>query len=360
LNWDNPEVRAAMKDNMRFWLEKGVDGFRVDAVSWLSKDPQMRDEPLNPNYREGVDDPFKKLVHSFSSEGHKLFDYLNEMVEVCTQYGERFMITEAYPETDDEISHYIKYYDMLDYTVCAPFNFECITFAWDAPTYRGFIDLFQEALLPGQPPIYNMGNHDKSRLATRIGRDAARAAAVLLLTLPGIPFIYYGDEIGMLDTKLSPDDYKDPFAREGRSRDPERTPMQWNDGQFAGFSKHQPWLPVSDDHQNYNVASEQADPRSFLSLYKALLKIRRESGALKHGSYRSLDLGHDVFGFVRDLDLERYTMVLNFSGEERTIDSRALKGTVVLSSIMDDAKLGKINGQLVLRPNEGLIISAAA
>jgi alpha-glucosidase len=360
LNWDNPEVREAMKDNMRFWLDKGVDGFRVDAVSWLSKDHQLRDEPLNPNYREEVDDPYKKLLHSFSAEGDNLFKYLNEMVEVCTQYGERFMITESYPETDDEISHYIKYYDMLDYTVCAPFNFECITFPWDAPTYRGFIDLFQEALLPGQPPIYNMGNHDKSRLATRIGRDAARAAAVLLLTLPGIPFIYYGDEIGMLDTKITPDEYKDPFAQEGASRDPERTPMQWDNSDYAGFSAKQPWLPVSDDHQKYNVASEQTDPSSFLSLYKALLKLRRGSDALKHGAYRSLDLGSDVYGFVREFDLERYTMVLNFSDKEKVINSRAIKGKVILSSKMDYGEPPLMKNELLLRPNEALVLLAAS
>lgn len=361
LNWDNPEVRKAMKDNMRFWLDKGVDGFRVDAVSWLSKDPGFRDEPLNPNYREGIDDHYKKLLHSFSTEGEHLFDYLKEMVEVCTQYGERFMITESYPETDDEISHYIKYYDMLDYTVCAPFNFECITFAWDAPTYRGFIDLFQEALLPGQPPIYNMGNHDKSRLATRIGREAARAAAVLLLTLPGIPFIYYGDEIGMLDTKIKPNEYKDPFARDGKTRDPERTPMQWDASTHAGFSDKRPWLPVSDDHQAYNVASEQQDSKSFLSLYKALLKLRHGSEALKHGSYRSLEMGTpDVFGFVREFDLERYTIVLNFSEHEKIINSRAIKGKVILSSIMDYGEPPLMKNQLLLRPNEALVLLAAS
>ena len=358
LNWNNPEVRQAMKDNMRFWLDKGVDGFRVDAVSWLSKDKSLRDEPLNPHYREGIDDPFKKLIHSFSSEGDKLFDYLNEMVEVCTQYGERFMITEAYPETDDEISHYIKYYDMLEYAVCAPFNFECITFPWDAPTYRGFIDLFQEALLPGQPPIYNMGNHDKSRLATRIGREAARTAAVLLLTLPGIPFIYYGDEIGMLDTKIPPENFQDPFATEGKSRDPERTPMQWDNSQYAGFSSKDPWLPVADDHNQYNVVQEAEDPKSSLNLYRLLLRLRNSSEALKHGSYRSLDLGSDVFGFVRDLDLERYTIVLNFSSEDREIESLGVKGRVVLSSYMDDIALGKVNKHLKLRPHEGLVISA--
>jgi alpha-glucosidase len=359
LNWDNPEVRKAMNDNLRFWLDKGVDGFRVDAVSWLSRDKQLRDEPLNPHYREGFDDPYKRLLHSFSAEGDNLFKYLNEMVEVCTDYGERFMITESYPETDDEISHYIKYYDMLEYAVCAPFNFECITFPWDAPTYRGFIDLFQEALLPGQPPIYNMGNHDKSRLATRIGRDAARTAAMLLLTLPGIPFIYYGDEIGMLDTKMPPSQFKDPFAKEGASRDPERTPMQWNHGKNAGFTDGEPWLPVADDHKNINVETEVKDPKSYLNLYKALLKLRVGSDALKHGSYRSLNLGTGVFGFVREFDLERYTILLNFSDEEKIISSRAIKGRVILTSMMDYEEPPHKKGELLLRPHEGLVVLAA-
>lgn len=358
LNWANAEVRQTMISNMKFWLGLGVDGFRVDAVSWLSKDSRFRDEPLNPNYADGIDDPYKKLIHSFSTEGDFLFDYLNEMVAACAEFGAKFMITEAYPETDDEISHYLKYYEMLDHGLCAPFNFECISFPWDAATYRGFIDLFQEALLPGQPPIYNMGNHDRSRMGSRIGRDAARSAAVLLLTLPGIPFIYYGDEIGMIDVNIPPTRIRDPLiGPDGQGRDQPRSPMQWNDSIHAGFSKAEPWLPVADDYKLFNVEGQLKDPGSFLSLYRVLLRLRKGSPALKFGTYRSLNVGHDCFGFVREFDLERYTIIINFKNQPMDIGSRAIKGRLILSSY-GDKQTSTVNGSLKLRPHEAIVLAA--
>lgn len=359
LNWDNPEVRQAMKDNMRFWLDKGVDGFRVDAVSWLSKDKKFRDDPLNPQYQPGEQDAYWRLIHAFSAEGDELFDYLNEMVDVCVEYGEKFMITEAYPETDDEISHYLKYYELLHYNLCAPFNFECISFPWDAGTYRGFIDLFQEALLPGQPPIYNMGNHDKPRLASRIGQQAARTAAVLLLSLPGIPFIYYGDEIGMRDVRIDPKDAEVPTgSTEVTRRHASRTPLQWSDGPNAGFSRSKPWLPVAPDYERANINIQKREPDSLLNLYRKLLSLRNGSEVLRYGTYRSLSLGHDVFGFVREYDLQRMTILLNFSDKTVDVQSRAIRGKTILSSVSADAAPMAVSGSLKLQPYEALILSA--
>lgn len=359
LNWDNPEVREAMKNNMRFWLDKKVDGFRVDAVSWLSKDPQLRDDPLNPSYHPGQDD-YTKLVHSFSCEGPRLFDYLNEMVDVCAEYGDRFLITEAYSDVPGEISHYLSYYDKLHHNLCAPFNFEAIDFSWDAHTFRGFIDKFQESLLPGQPPIYVMGNHDKPRLATRLGRDSARTAAVLLLSLPGIPFIYYGDELGMANVEIEAGSIGAPPApHEVTRRYSSRTPMQWNDGDNAGFSSHEPWLPPARDYKDYSVACETIDQRSFLNLYKKLISLRKESPALRFGTYRSLELGPDVFGFVREMDMERYTVLLNFRGHEAKVHSEALNGEIALSSYMDERNAARIKHELTLRPHEGILIIAS-
>ncbi|HVX58315.1 MAG TPA: alpha-amylase family glycosyl hydrolase [Candidatus Saccharimonadales bacterium] len=357
LNWDNPKVREAMKDNMRFWLARGVDGFRIDAVSWLSKDPQLRDDPLNPMYHQD-EDHYLELVHNFSCEGPKLFDYLNEMVDVCAEFGNRFMITEAYPDVPGEISHYLNYYEKLHHNLCAPFNFECISFPWDALSYRGFIDKFQESILPGQPPIYVMGNHDKPRLATRLGRPAARTAAMLLLTLPGIPFIYYGDELGMNNVKLDDNhaDAKDS-SHEVTRRYVARTPMQWSNDKNAGFSKEKPWLPPSADYKEYNVQAESTDKASFFYLYKKLIEFRKESPALRFGTYRSIDLSSDVFGFVRELNMERFTVVLNFSDQEQEVHSKALKGSVVFSTYLDEEFHGEVKDKIKLRPNEGVVIS---
>lgn len=360
LNWDNPEVREAMKDIIRYWLDMGVDGLRVDAVSWLSKDPKFRDDPLNPQYRESVDDRYNRLFHSFSSQGPQLFDYLNEITEICSEFEDRFVITEAYPDVGADISHYLHFYGKLRLDNCAPFNFECINLPWDAATYRGFIDIYQQALLPGQPAVYNMGNHDRARLATRIGVEAARTAAMLLLTLPGMPFVYYGDELGQRDVPIPKHKTKDPFAApDGTGRDVARTPMQWSDDKFSGFSEHEPWLPLSKDFKQQNVKTMGEDPFSILNLYRHLLKLRNNVQTFKYGSYWSLNLGDNLFGYVRENDMERYMIILNFSDQPVAATSKALRGQVILSTYMDKFHYSRVYGGLRLRPHEGVIIEAS-
>jgi alpha-glucosidase len=359
LNWDNPEVRAEMKKAAKFWLEMGVDGLRVDAVSWLSKDRKLRDDPLNPAYHKGVDDSYQELVHSFSSQGPHLFDYLNEIIDTAAEYDDRFVITEAYPDSPGDISYYLHFYGKLRTDICAPFNFECLSLPWDASTYRGFIDMYQQALLPGQPPVYNMGNHDKTRLATRIGRDSAKTAAMLLMTLPGMPFIYYGDELGMEDVAVPKDRVKDPFASpDGKGRDVVRTPMLWDTTAHAGFSDIEPWLPVGEGYRKLNAAVQAGDDTSFLNLYKVLLRIRNNVQTIKYGSYWSLDLNDKIFGFVRENDMERYIILLNFSDTKAVAISKAIRGMVRLSTYMDNSHYSRVYGSLVLRPHEGVIIEA--
>lgn len=360
LNWDNPDVRKEMKNVIKFWLDKGVDGLRVDAVSWLSKDRLFRDDLLNPTYQSDQTDPYHEVLHNHSCAGPKLFDYLNEMVDVCHKYKNRFMITEAYPETSGEISQYLDYYKKLRHNICAPFNFECISLPWSAHVYRVFIDSFQKALPHGQPPIYVMGNHDKPRLASRVGEESAKTAALLLTTLPGIPFIYYGDELGLTNTAIPKNKLKDPSTTlDGVGRDQSRTPMQWNDEPQAGFSSTESWLPVSPDYRSNNVAKQSSDSRSILNLYKSLLRLRHKSEALKTGSYQSLDLGDSVYGFVRGKDSESFTISINFSDRKIIIDSVDTKGSVVLSTYRDDYQNLQPNDNLILRPHEGVIISAS-
>jgi len=356
LNWDNPEVRRAMHEVAKFWLDKGADGLRVDAVSWLSKDPEFKDDLPNPHYVAGKDDPYSALLHNFSVRGPRLFDYLNELAELCASYGNRFMFTEAYPEVKGDISLYLKYYENLRYDICAPMNFEFISLPWEAQAYKEFIDSFQEALLPGQTPIYNMGNHDQPRLASRIGPEAARTAAMLLLMLPGMAFIYYGDELGMTNSALPADKLQDPFVGvDGSSRDIARTPMQWSSENNTGFSASEPWLPVTPNYVDLNVGSERGDHKSLLNLYKALLKIHNDSDAAKHGSYRSLDVGPDVYAFVRENEDQRITTVLNFSDKNVDVPSTALKGSLLLSTYLDNGS-AEVHDDVKLRPYEGIII----
>ncbi len=357
LNWDNHDVHLAMLSNMRFWLDRGVDGFRVDAVSWLSKDKQFKDDPLNPDYKP-KDDPNFKLLHHFSREGPKLFNYLNEMIDVCAEYDNRFMITEAYPDSDDSRNYYSKYYNHLHHNICAPFNFEAIELAWDARAYRIFINRLQKSILPGQTPIYVMGNHDKPRLASRLGDETARAAAMLLLTLPGMSFIYYGEELGMENAAINPGSINDPYATaKNPGRPQSRTPMQWSPETNAGFSKGQPWLPLSQGYTEKNVHKQMTNPNSFLNLYKTLIRLRTNTPAFKLGSYESLDFGDQTLGFKRKLDKSEFLIIINFSSQPHIVSSNKIGGRLLLSNYLDILDLPTIERHLSLRPNEGVVIS---
>lgn len=359
LNWDNPDVREAMKAAMRFWLDLGVDGFRVDAVDWLSKDPQFRDDPVNHQLsQKSGSSEHLVLKHIHSRNGPHLFDRLNEMTQILTEYSDRFMIAETHPESENKIQGYLQYYKAVNSQLSAPFNFEGIYLPWRASTFRKFIDTFQAGMQPGYTPIYTLGNHDESRVASRIGNPAARTAAMMLLTLPGLPFIYYGDELGMKDVPISKEQLRDPFTEPGRGRDGQRTPMQWENTQYAGFTKRTPWLPVASDYHLVNVHTESEAPRSSLNLFKQLIHFRNDSSILKNGSYHSFDFGKDIFGYERGLGKDKLLILLNFSSAVKQVDMNRLKGQVKLSTYLDKEN-SVVSERIMLRPNEGLIIGVS-
>lgn len=361
LNWDNPEVREAIKDIMRFWLDLGVDGFRVDAVSYISKDPELHDDLVNPAYKpDSGEDPYRALLGSHSRHGKQLFPYLQELCEVVKSYPDRFMVFEAYPDSlEDADRYYDAFYQHVDPLVSAPFNFEAIAAPWDAAVFQKFITSFQKSLHANYTPVYSLGNHDRSRLASRLGRPAARTAALLLLTLPGMPMIYYGDELGMEDVPIAADKVSDPFEKShpgiGLGRDPERTPLQWSAEAHAGFSTVGPWLPVAADYAEFNIASEMTTDDSFLKLYRQLLGLRKDSAALRHGSYHLLDTRDGVFGYRRQAESETLEIYLNFTNEPKTVsvNDRQVRfsthGTVAVQT----------DGGYMLRPYEGIIVTRA-
>jgi alpha-glucosidase len=357
LNWDNPEVRSIMKDQMKFWLDMGVDGFRVDAVSPLSKDPDFQDNPPRENYKPGVDDPHKAWDRINSQNGPHLFDYLREMADFVGSYDERFMITEAYPHGWDNTASYLQFYRQVNPHACAPFNFEGIGAPWQAEVFKDFIDKFEYAIEPEYIPVYCLGNHDRSRLASRFGSKNARTAAMLLLTLPGMPTMYYGDELGMTDTEILPDQIRDPYELnvpgKGNGRDPERTPMQWDASKSAGFTDGEPWLPINPNHFSVNVVTEFKDVQSLLNLYRQLLHLRAGSHAMQRGAYVPVDTPEGVFGFKRVTGNQTMLVLLNFTNKAITIpDSlqQMLDGNVELSTYLDNGF-----GLTSLRPNEGRI-----
>lgn len=353
LNWYNPEVQNAVKEAMRFWLQKGVDGFRLDAVYHMGKDQEFRDNPVNPNYVEG-DDPYHAFIPSNSKKIEDIFDFLGQIVGVLKSYsGHRFMISEAYPsEHENELREYKYFYENLDVRYASPFNF-CLAKIeeWEAPVVKQHVDKFN-AHINGRPiPAYVLSNHDIHRVATRFGPEQARVAAMLLLALPGMPFIYQGDELGMEDVPVPPDKIQDPFGInvKGYSRDPARTPMQWSAAPHAGFSKAEPWLPVGENYKELNAEAELKDPRSMLSLYKALIKLRNNSPALQSGVYVPAECGNEnVFTFRREGADGNFNIFLNFTASQQQIP--ATGGEPLITTYMDS---DSIKG--ALRPNEGII-----
>ncbi|MEO6761144.1 MAG: alpha-amylase family glycosyl hydrolase [Candidatus Saccharimonadales bacterium] len=356
LNWDNPAVRQAMIQHMKFWLDMGVDGFRVDSAAAISKDPGFRDDPPNNDFVASIDPPGDSLLSINSQNGPQVYEYLKVMTDVVASYPNRFMILEVYPEGwENQAGAYLDFYRQVNSAVCAPFNFEGISAPWQARTFEELIDRFQSEIKPEYTPVYCFGNHDRSRLATRRGPEAARVAAMLLLTLPGLSTIYNGDELGMVDGTITPDQVHDPFEKrapgQGNGRDPERTPMLWNNQTNAGFTTGQPWLPIDPNFGTRNVDSQSAEPTSILNLYRRLIELRNTLPSLKKGEYKPLQTPKGIFGFQRIADREIATILLNFTGQTIELGPGVPTGKVIASTYMDNPPAVVT----ALRPNEGII-----
>jgi alpha-glucosidase len=300
LDWRNPVVREAMYDVLRFWLDRGVDGFRVDALRQLLKDPRLRDNPPNPDYSSGPEYDSLLPVHTTD------LDELQEVVaEMRAVIGDRLMIAEVY----DAIERLMRYYGEDGRGAQMPFNFHLLGTPWEAEAIGELIERYEAALPDGAWPNWVLGNHDRPRLASRLPPGHERAAAYLLLTLRGTPTLYYGDEIGMHDVEIPPEQRQDPWVF--GNRDPVRTPMQWDvDGSFTSASE--PWLPFADDHDRVNVAAQRDDPDSLLSLYRRLLALRRSEPDLVTGAYRTLSTEDGVLHFARG---DSVAVAINLSDE---------------------------------------------
>lgn len=366
LNWSNPAVRDAIKDAMRFWLKREVDGFRVDAVPYMAKDPQFRDDTINPDYKPGTSHVSEVLLRTHSKWQPHLYAYLAEMSSVLKEpeylHQERFLVTESYPENHNHVAAYLEFYEGMDPEVAAPFNFEGFSLPWKAESWKKFLHDFHTALASLNPlcvASYAFGNHDQSRLATRLGIPRARAAAVMLLTLPGMAFIYNGEEIGMEDSAIPADMVQDPQAARGDGRDPERTPMQWTPDTNAGFSAAQrTWLPIAKNYKTHNVEIESHDPDSFLSLYRQLGMLRSSSEAIRHGSFEVIETsGPNVLGYTRKHGAEQYVVLINFSDEPTTLPSgfAGQMGNFVLSSDPESTLQGPRKDEIRLRPYEAVV-----
>lgn len=368
LNWTNPEVREAIKEVMRFWLDMGVDGFRVDAGDWMAKDPLFRDDDSNPDNVPGEDRRYEGLAHNNSRSWPPVYAYFSEMANVLAeeryQDKHRFMVCEAYPPRHNLIPAYLSFYQAINPRYAAPFNFESILMGWNAGSWRRFLRSFHGALDGlGTHAVasYAFGNHDNPRTVSRFGKRAARSAALMQLTLPGLVFIYYGEEIGMHNVDIPPHLIRDPQARDDLrfSRDPFRTPMQWSAETNAGFSTvpgGDTWLPLAPDYAERNVEAQRDDPQSMYRLYRLLLHVRGKSRALQYGRLQVLELGHpDLLGYVRTEDDEHYVVLINFSGKAVTCVPGVTLTKLIVSTEAETELVHGAEGEIKLLPHEGAL-----
>jgi glycosidase len=360
LNWQNPTLKAAMLDNMRFWLDRGVDGFRLDAVLFMMKDPHERDNPLN---RDGSLHMHKSLgayesqvhVHDQGhADVHQVFRHMRALLDEFEPA--RMALAEMHVFDWERLASY--YGEDLD-GVHMPANFGLLKVPWTTSGVREAVDGIEAALPRGAWPNYVLGSHDDQRLATRLGEHGSRQAAVLLLTLRGSPTLYYGDELGMREAEVPAHQQQDPWgiSEPGLSRDGCRTPMRWSPDATAGFtSASDPWLPIGSDHAVRNVESQLQDPDSHLNLYRRLLSLRRNSAALRGGAYRPLDpVPPECFAFERVEGSERVLVAINYSTEPVSVDTAGFTGRIAVSTERVNEG-SEVTGALQLLPHEAVVV----
>lgn len=361
LNWRNPEVREAMGNTLRFWLDRGVDGFRMDVVGVIMKDPGFQDNPLNPVISEQLspEDLYNRQMHLYDQDLDEVHDVIRSFRLIVDQYPDRLSIGEVWYE----LPRWVKYYGEHGEELDLPFNFRLMNLPWDAETIRQSVDELENVLPAFAWPNYVLNSHDAPRFASKIGQNQARIAAMLLLTLRGTPFLYYGEELGMENGEIHAEQMRDPQGiRLGieHSRDFSRTPMQWTAEVNAGFSNFQPWLPITSKYQEQNVSSENADPSSMLNLYRRLIRLRKDHPALHSGTYLAIDAGSaDCYIYERlHAGQERFIIALNFSSHPCHLYVSSLNGGNLLLSTHLDRTEQITGSELDLRGNEGVIIEA--
>ncbi len=358
LNWRNPEVAAAMHDVLRFWLDRGVDGFRMDAVTMLIKHAEMPDMPP----AEGLLGAELLQKHIYVHNQPEVHDLIRGFRQVLDAYDSRRVLMGETGDLDPRklVSFYGRQLDEMH----LPFNFIPMHMPWQAAVMRQAIASYYAALPHRATPNFVFGNHDISRLATRYGWANHRSVAMLLLTLGGVATLYYGDELGMTDGFVPPEKVQDlmtqDFSGSEHGRDPARTPMQWSAAANSGFtaSGSVPWLPLAANYKTVNVAHQAQESASTLKFYQALITLRRGLPALQHGSLAIMaDAPENALVYLRQYNEQRLLIVINFADAPFSLDLSQLARRAVLQLSSLFMPVTAVSGsRVVVRAHESLLL----
>ncbi len=328
LNWRNGAVKAAMFDELRFWLDLGVKGFRLDVINYLVKDAAFRNNP----YRLRATYPRRHDLqhHAYDRNQAETLDIIRELRTLADGYGDAMLVGEVYPDegvhSPDLAGAYLG--DGTDLLHLA-FDFSPVYTPLRASAFRSILEDWYGRIPEKGHACHVLSNHDQSRALSRYLRglgsrgaeyenDVAKCLAALLLTQKGTPFLYYGEEIGMRDGRIGRRDLQDPLGKKyyplHPGRDRSRTPMQWDSTDGAGFSSGKPWLPINGDYRERNVAAQSADGASILSWYRSLIRLRKDSPALREGTIEFLGGGDsDILHYRRTAAGESVGVILNLA-----------------------------------------------
>ncbi|MFN8382775.1 MAG: alpha-glucosidase [Anaerolineales bacterium] len=341
LNYRNPEVKKTMFETVRFWLHKGVDGFRLDIFNVIYKDAEFRNNPFSFKLIPTESDPssfFQEAKYTLNQS--ESFEFAKELRSVCDEFGERILLGEV-SGNKSIIRKFLG--DETNNGLGLVFDFEMLGFHFDADYFRDLIERIETHFPEPFMPVYVFSNHDKHRSIHKLGDDIRKAKllAMLQLTIRGVPCMYYGEEIGMTNLQQSFNSAFDPIPHKFRfiprfifdmlglliNRDEVRTPMQWDETENAGFSDaDKPWLPVHGNYKSINVEQESKDASSLLNTIQRLMKIRNNEISLQEGSLeiiKSLPAG--ILGYTRKFNFEKISVFLNFNQQPLDFETESIE-----------------------------------
>ena len=354
VNWRNPELKNAMFDVIKYWLDKGVDGFRLDVVNWYVKDAEFRSNPWH--IQLSPPDLQRHLYDRNQPETHEICKQIRKIID---QYPDKTTVGEIYVENLQNHKAIAEYYGDND-QLHLVFNFGLMRAKWNAGKFHKQIQAWENTVPEQCQPTWTLSNHDQPRHYTRYknSEERAKVAIALLLTLRGTPFLYYGEEIGMENNKIPRKKIQDPLGKTTwpfpLGRDPERTPMQWTPEQNAGFTTTTPWLPIHKNYIKKNVQTQQQDRDSLLNHYKQLIWLRKKTPTLHKGTYKTLQTkAKHYLAYQRIYQDTVTTIFLNFTKKQQTIQEwqQIFQNQTILFTTHPDKELNNI-----LQPYQILIL----